>query len=238
MIPPSIARPALRRALACAGALAGTLAAAQAAAQAAAPVAPVAPAGTRPTGAAAASPVVEAPTLDPYAPAPPRVLPPAAPEAPVWYGWQTLTADGAALVVGVGMTGASAAAGEGSTALATAFIGSGLLLVAAPVVHWGHGHVARGFLDLGLRVAGPLLGLLLGVGGDALCSSARSTSVDSCPALVGVGAVAGMGAAVALDAAWLAYEPPAHPGQANAWQLRPVLSSGPHHGALSLAGTF
>ncbi len=77
-----------------------------------------------------------------------RLAPPPPPEPAIerrWYGWQTLTADGASLAVLV--TGAATQQG----ALLT--IGGLGLFLASPSVHWAHGHLGKGFLSLGLRAA-------------------------------------------------------------------------------------
>jgi hypothetical protein len=71
-----------------------------------------------------------------------------------WYGWQTLIADGTVALLGlvalpIGYEFQPLAEAIGVTALGT-------YVLAAPVVHFVHGNVARGFGSLGLRVVLPL----------------------------------------------------------------------------------
>jgi hypothetical protein len=114
-----------------------------------------------------------------------------------WYGWQTLAADGAALVFGT--------QGQVEAGLATFVFG-------APVVHWAHGRVGAGFGSLALRVSLPLLGLVA-------LDSLPCRSECSEPILVGLLLIT---APVPIDAAVLAYETvPVETVQAR-WTLEPA----------------
>src|SRR5262245_28737111 len=96
----------------------------------------------------------------------------AAPTA--WYGWQTLTSDGSAIALGALAYGVDKAGGTAITnvfwtaSVATFFVG-------APVIHWKHGHVGKGFGSLGLRVGLPLGAFIVGalIGG-AACGDSDS----------------------------------------------------------------
>jgi hypothetical protein len=71
-----------------------------------------------------------------------------------WYGWQTLIADGTVALLGlvalpIGYELQPLAEAIGVTALGT-------YVLAAPIVHFVHGNVARGFGSLGLRAVLPL----------------------------------------------------------------------------------
>ena len=112
-----------------------------------------------------------------------------------WYGWQTLALDGASLG-GLGI-GAELFAAQGShetlapqVLLWSGFAGS---TVGAPIVHWVHGNVGKGFGSLGLRVAG---WLLVAVGNP---EGGRGN-----PGVAALG-VAVFGSAVVLDAAVFGY---------------------------------
>jgi hypothetical protein len=154
-----------------------------------------------------------------------------------WYGWQTLTSDGSAIALGGLAYGADKAGGTSITnvfwtaSVATFFVG-------APVIHWTHGHVGRGFGSLGLRVGLPLGAFLAGaLIGNAACGDSDSdNSLVGCP--VGVGAfaaLAGLVAATIVDAAVLAREPVTPPA-APPIQAAFVPSDG--GGKLVLAGRF
>jgi hypothetical protein len=154
-----------------------------------------------------------------------------------WYGWQTLTSDGSAIALGALAYGADKAGGTSITnvfwtaSVATFFLG-------APVVHWKHGHVGKGFGSLGLRVGLPLGAFLAGaLIGNAACSDKDSEdSYVGCPVGVGaLAALAGLVAAPLFDAAILAREPVTPPA-APPIQAAFVPSNG--GGKLVLAGRF
>jgi hypothetical protein len=152
-----------------------------------------------------------------------------------WYGWQTLTSDGSAIALGVLAYGADKAGGTSITnvfwaaSVATFFVG-------APVIHWTHGHVGKGFGSLGLRVGLPLGAFLAGaLIGTAACGESDDSYVP-CPVGVGaLAALAGLVAAPMFDAAILAREPVTPPA-APPIQAAFVPSDG--GGKLVLAGRF
>jgi hypothetical protein len=154
-----------------------------------------------------------------------------------WYGWQTLTSDGSAIALGALAYGADKAGGTSITnvfwtaSVATFFVG-------APVIHWAHGHVGKGFGSLGLRVGLPLGAFVVGaLIGNATCSDKDSEdSYVGCPVGVGaLAALAGLVAAPLFDAALLAREPVTPPA-APPIQAAFVPSDG--GGKLVLAGRF
>jgi len=106
----------------------------------------------------------------------------------VWYGWHTLLVDAAAITVSaIGI----------STANETAYwIGGGLQIIGAPIVHWTHGRVGTGFADLGMRILLPLTGALI-----AWAPSQSATALT-------IGAAVGQVAAIIIDASALAFETP------------------------------
>jgi hypothetical protein len=133
-----------------------------------------------------------------------------------WYGYETLATDGAALVLAVPAFSSS------TSGFQTTF-GVGSLVVyglGGPIVHFAHGHVGKGFADLGLRVAMPLvLGFFGGlIGGAAYTPPPCNPGTQFCGLddLGGVAAAAegatiggllGIGSAIAIDAGLMAREP-------------------------------
>jgi hypothetical protein len=112
-----------------------------------------------------------------------------------WYGWETLTVDAvsAALLVASASTGLEELGAVGGVGY---FFGG-------PIVHWSHGHVAKGFGSLALRVAATVV---LGLGA-AVCVSSRSED-NTVPCGVAVLGVIAVPAAVTVDAAVFAYDDP------------------------------
>lgn len=76
-----------------------------------------------------------------------------------WYGWQTFIAVGAS--TGLIITGGIVGGDAGGNTVGVGVVG---LAVSAPIVHWAHGHIGRGFraigLDVGMSLGGALLGIL------------------------------------------------------------------------------
>lgn len=146
-------------------------------------------------------------------------------EHTVWYGWQTLLADGAGI-------GVFAAGGP------LAFVGVGEYLVAAPIIHLAHdrpGAAGESFLlRLGLAGGGALVGALAGSGGD--CGS----SDIPCSAIGGIfGLVLGGASAIIIDAAALAHETaPTEPRVERGLSVLPTVGVTRHSGTVGLAGIF
>ena len=133
-----------------------------------------------------------------------------------WYGWQTLIADApsvTAFLAGVSMAGNG---NRGGSTLAWA----GILgyELAPSIVHFSHGNPGRGFASLGIRFGMPLAGAFIGA------SLASGCNRSLCEASgIGVGALLGMGGAIAIDAAVLAYDDP-RPFQARRRIIVPLAS--------------
>ncbi len=188
------------------------------------PQAPVAlPPGTRivtsgdttfvilPDGAPAAPPVA------PVAPPPVAPRPALSPVAVTshngaWYGWQTLLADGAGILV-------SATAETPAGFVAGSFI-------APPIIHLAHGRPLAALESGSLRLGLPLAGGLVGAG--IMSNSNEEYAVLSG---VAIGATLGYLTAVVVDAAVLSYEKPTGPGPA-------VVGKRPHSPGVILQPTF
>ena len=203
------------------------------------PASPLPPPTLAPTLApplsGAASPP-EAPTAQELPPADERRT---ARRLHVWYGYQTLIAD-----VVLFSSGAVGIALKEPTLTTVGVIG---YFAGAPVIHFAHGHVGRGFGDFGLRCAFPVGGLLVGTLVGAFAASAQSSSASTDTVVTGlaIGAVAGVAGAIAFDAAFLADETVEHTdGEARARPPLPSFVARPTIGvvkggvAVGLAGSF
>jgi hypothetical protein len=123
-----------------------------------------------------------------------------APPPPVmvkhWYGWQTLIADGASIGLAV--------ATKGNPWV----MGASYSLVPS-VIHFAHGNIGRGFIDLGVRVVLPPL---MAIGGGLIGVAAASDDGTGAGKLGGLliggmlGLITGYVGAVTIDAAALSWE--------------------------------
>jgi hypothetical protein len=208
-----------------------------------------APAGAEPSSTPArpwdAPPAPEALPARPWDPAPaePASLParpwddpPPAPPKPErrWYGWQTLATDGAAFALIGGTAAASAAtdAPEGPLFTAGYALGFATYALAAPVVHFAHRNSWLGLASFALRVPVPIL--VIAASYEIECSSSSGVC-GGYTALFGLGA---MMAAMAVDAAFFAYDDAPVAGPANrTLRLLPLVGIDRHGGSLGLALT-
>lgn len=181
--------------------------------------------GAVPTAAAAAS-------ESPRGPAPRLILRPCADGSDgcvaesaqatrgrVWYGYQTLIADAAA--VGIGFS--SAALGAGG-----AIASAGTYLLAPPIIHIVHGNPAMFAASLATRVLSPALGGVTGFAIGAAVDGCSGGGDFVCGAPIGgalIGVVGGFLAASALDAALYSREPgseqPTSERAAKGWDGKP-----------------
>jgi hypothetical protein len=181
----------------------------------------------------------ESPPAPEVSPRPVVDAPPPAPTEHYWYGWQTLTADGASLAVTLG--------GIGMNASPVAVVGVGGLYLAAPAVHLAHGRVGVAFGSLGLRMGLPVLGGVIGFAAAAPCSSAESKQFLGCAfhgwGEAAVGGLLGLGAAVVLDAALLAHgtreiSEPAESGRPRVTSVAPSFDPVTRTASVGLGGSF
>jgi hypothetical protein len=126
--------------------------------------------------------------------------------SPHWYGWQTLLVDAGSLAL--------LAAGVKAQSTTVGDLAGVSYVVGPPVVHVAHGRVGPGigdaFLRLGVPVAFAVVGGLIAAD---TASQDRSSEDAGLPVWLGgaaIGLVIGVVAAVALDAAALAWEPGTH----------------------------
>jgi hypothetical protein len=122
----------------------------------------------------------------------------AAPER--WYGYQTLLADAAAF----GVLVAGAATNDRSTGQDIAVASVTAYWLGGPIVHLAHDRGETSFASLGLRLGAPVVGGLIGTG---LAALAPDDDGDEYVVGIGLGVLAGVTGAVALDASLLAWEP-------------------------------
>ena len=153
---------------------------------------------------------------------------PSAPrEVTNWYGWQTLTTDAAALTFL--LSGAAMSDSSDGTAEAFAITSAATFVFGGPIVHATHENWGRAFGSLGLRVGAPVAGAFLGAALEN-CSGG-----DFCGASgAAVGFLAGIGAAIAIDAAALARETV----QEEEPALTPVVSTGKNGSWVGISGRF
>ncbi|HKY40907.1 MAG TPA: hypothetical protein VJN18_33460 [Polyangiaceae bacterium] len=177
-----------------------------------------------PRAAVARQPAVAPAPPAPVAPAP-QALEGERPEPKRrWYGGQTLAADGISL--GVLVLGA---ANENF-----AYVGVGGLFLAAPIVHFGHGNVGRGFLSLGMRVALPIGGAALGSASEGCGGGGEQDFCGLAGAAIGL--LVGGVAAIALDSAVVAWEPVPKETRAVSWS--PGLIATKDSARLLVSGSF
>jgi hypothetical protein len=137
-------------------------------------------------------------------------------------------------------------AGDGAGAPLTIPVAMGGMILGGPIVHWGHGRIARGFGVLGLHFgAAALVGM---TGGAIACSfGACQGSFGSLGFLLGMsfGAPIGSVAAFIIDVTLLSFEEVPDPNERDesksrrpALSLVPSVDIAPGRGVFGLAGTF
>ena len=143
-----------------------------------------------------------------------------------WYGWQTLTVDGASFSL---LLLAGSQGGNSSDELATgALLGYGF---GAGIVHFVHGNTGRGFASFGVRLGMPLAGAIVGAGLDSGCNSYLCEADGAA-----IGLLLGMGGAIAIDAAVFAYDDPLPPTDRHRFSLMPLVQLGRQRALLGVSG--
>ena len=116
----------------------------------------------------------------------------------VWYGTQTLALDGLAnVMIAVG----AATSSMSNAAVPGAMLGLGIptYVLGAPIVHWAHGNVGKGFGSLGMRLLSSIVGAGVGAAGATALKGAGLVAV-------GVLVVGIVEVPVIVDATMLAYD--------------------------------
>ena len=145
-----------------------------------------------------------------------------------WYGWQTLVADGPSLTAffaGVVMSDNGNREGD-----RLAWLGILGYEFAPGIVHFAHRNPGRAFASFGMRLGLPLAGAFIGA---SLASGCNASLCEASGA--GAGILLGMGGAIALDAAVLAYDDP-KPADARGRLLVPLASVTPHQAWIGIGG--
>jgi hypothetical protein len=151
-----------------------------------------------------------------------------------WYGHQTLLADAAALTLLI----AGIAVNDRASSRALELGAGAIYLTGGPLVHVAHGRALASLGSLGLRSGVPVLAGLLG---SALGRLAPYDDGDEVVRGTVLGVLGGLTAAIALDAALIAWErapstPTASTHSAVAW--RPCLRLTETRGELGVVGQF
>jgi hypothetical protein len=147
-----------------------------------------------------------------------------------WYGWQTLTVDGASLLT------------------APLGVGIGGLVLGGPIVHLVHERPLAALASLGLRTVLPVVGGYIGRNAAGNCTKEREPGDILGPCFMHgldelvVGALIGVSIAVAVDASALAYAP-ATPAERPSDKPRvtsvaPSIDPVTRSASLGLGGTF
>jgi hypothetical protein len=198
------------------------------------------------------APALALPGSPPQVPAQvPAQVPPQVPPRPLWYGRETLVADGVAaallttavvLILRDPDTAEARVWGNVGNRAALLGVAAGAYALGPPIIHATHGGWKQATIDLALRVGAPLL---CGYGGNRLAVLAQYGGIhgrlDRTYLEVGGAIGAGMGyvAAVVVSAAALAYEdaPPAVATPGSRWTPTAGVDA---QGAASagIAGTF
>jgi hypothetical protein len=148
-----------------------------------------------------------------------------------WYGWQTLTADGASMLLLI--AGAVAAENDtlgdsGDTMVTMGLVGYEF---APGIVHFAHGNPGRGFASFGMRLGMPIAGAFLGAATSSGCDGFECEASGAA-----LGLLLGMGGAIAIDAAIFAYDDPERTHQGREGRLVPLVAVAPRAAWLGLAG--
>jgi hypothetical protein len=144
-----------------------------------------------------------------------------------WYGWQTLTADGISMLLVI--TAASLAESDNDAAETLVWASLASYEFAPGIVHFVHQNPGRGFASFGIRLGMPLAGAFVGAAAASGCRGYECEAVGA-----GVGFLFGMGGAIAIDAAVLAYDDPESSRRAK--RVRPFASVAPGRAYVGLAG--
>lgn len=119
-----------------------------------------------------------------------------------WYGWQTLTADGASLAL-ILLAGslAGSSRGDDDGASNVALLGALSYTITPGVIHFVHRNPGRGFASFGVRLGLPIAGAMVGAAAASGCNEYLCEGQGAA-----IGGLLGIGGAIAIDAAVFAYD--------------------------------
>jgi hypothetical protein len=177
----------------------------------------------------------------------PQIEKPAAPpRPPIWYGKQTLIADGLSvppLLVAIGLSYVPEFCPcRGAHVVDTlAVVGAVPYGLSAPIIHWAHGRVEKGFTSLGIRAgAGFIAGISFGWGAHYGPGYGYGYGYSTGPDGMAIfGSVIGVAALLIppiLDAAVFAYAPAPRPKQRA--QIVPLFMASKNGATVGMAGSF
>ncbi len=146
-----------------------------------------------------------------------------------WYGWQTLTADGISTVLFITAASLASNSRNSDTGEVLAWVSLLGYELSPGVVHFAHNNPGRGFASIGIRLGMPLSGAFLGAAAASGCTTYGCEAGGAA-----VGFLLGMGGAIAIDAAVLAYDYPE--SRRRAARVLPVVSVAPGRAFVGLAG--
>jgi len=146
-----------------------------------------------------------------------------------WYGWQTLTSDGASLATLM----TALYLGDSKVLAPASLVGLGF---GAPVVHAWHGKPLKALGSVALRIGLPATGILIGFSAARRPPGGDYGNTGALEGIVGFGA--GLILASAIDAAALGWTRAPERTSATQLSLLPVLSPDGTRGELRLIGTF
>jgi hypothetical protein len=117
-----------------------------------------------------------------------------------WYGWQTLSADAASLLLAIGAIAGSQSSGEVASAMGVTSLG--MYAFGAPITHFAHGNPVRGVGSFVMRGGLPFIFGAVGMGLEDCPSDADFCGLGGAV----LGGFVGILTAIAADAALLSYE--------------------------------
>ena len=156
---------------------------------------------------------------------------PPKPNDRVWYGWQTLAVDAAAIAVWAPTPGDWAGTSPALAPIAAA------LFLSAPIMHALNHRWAAFGTSLAMRVLIGFTFATVGLGvGYATCPYCDLTTFDQAAQGLYIGAMLGMGVSALIDSAVLGWAPRFKLRTTQAWNIVPSLSA--HGGSLAFVKTF
>jgi hypothetical protein len=148
-----------------------------------------------------------------------------------WYGWQTLVADGASFATLIAAASVdSQDHGRDSPASTLAWLGVLSYELTPGIIHFVHRNPGRGFASFGLRLGMPIAGAFIGASAASGCNGFLCEAGGAA-----IGVLAGMGGAIAIDAAVFAYDDP-KPSRFGQLTLSPVVAVLPGRAWVGLSG--